>query len=147
MPVENPVPFVEGHFTWPSEDPRLLGSQCRQCETAVFPRSFTCPNPECSSRKVEDVEFDRVGTLASFTVVRYPPPPPFVASDPFTPFAIAEVEFANGVQVVGPVPAEDGFDFELGQQMETIVGRYYIDEEGQEIVGWMFKPAGADSHA
>ena len=93
------------------------------------------------------MEFDRSGVLASYTVVRYPPPPPFVAPDPFVPFAIAEVEFANGVQVVGPVAGEHDLDFALGQPMETVIERYYTDEAGQDIVGWMFKPIKADSHA
>ena len=91
--------------------------------------------------------FDRLGILASYTVVRYPPPPPYVAPDPFVPFAIAEVEFPNGVQVVGPVTGEHGFDFTVGQSMETLVGRYYTDETGQDIIGWMFKPIDAGSHA
>ncbi len=140
MSAANGIPFVDGHFSWPSDDPRLLGSRCVSCETTVFPRTFTCPNPECDASEVEDVEFDRLGTLAGYTVVRYPPPPPFVPSDPFEPFAIAEVEFPNGVQVIGPVPAGHGETFTLGQPMETIVETYYVDDDGTDVVGWKFKP-------
>jgi len=142
MSEQTSIPFVEGHFTWPSEDPRLLGSRCTQCNTSVFPRTFTCPNPTCDGGDVTDIEFERNGTLASFTVVRYPPPPPFVPSDPFEPFAIAEVEFPNGVQVIGPVPTEHGFDFQLGQEMETIVATYYTDDDGSNVIGWKFQPVG-----
>lgn len=135
-------PFVEGHFTWPSSDPRLLGSQCSTCSTSVFPRTFTCPDPSCDGGDVTDVEFERTGTLASYTVVHYPPPPPFVAPDPFVPFAIAEVEFANGVQVIGPIPQDHGLVFRLGQAMETIVDTYYIDQDGSDVIGWKFQPTG-----
>ena len=142
MTDQTSIPFVEGHFTWPSDEPRLLGSQCSRCSTSVFPRTFTCPNPSCDGGDVADVEFERTGTLASYTVVHYPPPPPFVAPDPFEPFAIAEVEFANGVQVIGPVPQHHGLQFELGQVMETIVDKYYIDHDGNSVIGWKFQPIG-----
>lgn len=134
------IPFVEGFFQWPSEDPRLLGSRCLECDDQFFPPGFQCPNPTCTAKQVEVVAFPRAGVLASYTVVRYPPPPPFVPSDPFEPFAIAEVEFENGVQVIGPVPAADGLDLHIGSPMETIVDTYYTTEDGDDIVGWKFRP-------
>lgn len=142
MNDQTAIPFVEGHFSWPSDDPRLLGSRCATCSTSVFPRTFTCPNPSCDGGDVDDIQFDRIGTLASYTVVHYPPPPPFVPADPFEPFAIAEVEFANGVQVVGPIPLDHGLEFELGQPMETIVDTYYTDPDGRDVIGWKFRPTG-----
>jgi uncharacterized OB-fold protein len=134
------VPFVEGFFTHGADEPRLLGSRCTTCGTAVFPRSFTCPNPSCPEPAVVDHTFERVGTLASFTVVHYPPPPPFVPPDPFEPFAIAEVAFPSGVQVIGPVPKEYGLEFDLGIDMETIVDVYYTNHDGEDVVGWKFRP-------
>ena len=141
------VPFVEGHFAWPTEEPRLLGTRCRSCSTAVFPASFTCPNPACPQPDVVDHQFGRTGTLASYTVVRYPPPPPFVPPDPFEPFAIAEVAFDEGVQVIGPVPHEYGLVFELGIPRETTSDTYYPDEDGRDVLGWKFRPAAGERDA
>ena len=31
------VAIEEGLFTWPSDDPRLLGSQCQDCGAIIFP--------------------------------------------------------------------------------------------------------------
>ena len=33
MPVSvaNQIPIAEGLFTWPSNDPRLIGSKCKKC--------------------------------------------------------------------------------------------------------------------
>ena len=145
MTSSTQIPFADGFFTWPADDPRLIGSRCLGCETVFFPRGFRCPDPTCATGEVEDVEFPAAGTLASYTVVRYPPPPPFVPPDPFEPFAIAEVEFANGVQVIGPVPVEAGLEFSLGIEMVTEVDVYYTSAAGTEVIGWKFRPAGATS--
>ena len=145
MTSNTQIPFAEGFFTWPADDPRLIGSRCLGCDAVFFPRGFRCPDPACPTTEVEDVEFPAVGKLASYTVVRYPPPPPFVPPDPFEPFAIAEVEFPNGVQVIGPVPVEAGLEFSLGTKMATEIERYYTDADGTDVIGWKFRPAEAAS--
>lgn len=141
MSSNRQIPFADGFFTWPADDPRLIGSRCLGCDAVFFPRGFRCPDPTCPTAEVKDVQFPAIGTLASCTVIRYPPPPPFVPTDPFEPFAIAEVEFDNGVQVIGPVPTESGLELELGTPMTTVVETYYTAEDGSEIVGWKFRPA------
>jgi len=140
MSAKQQIPFVEGFFEWPSTDPRLIGSRCVECGNAFFPKGFRCPDPACFGDEVEDVRFPRSGILSSFTVVRYPPPPPFVPTDPFEAFAIAEVEFDNGVQVIGPVPVEVGLDLNVGSPMQTEIDAYYTNEAGTEVVGWKFRP-------
>lgn len=133
------TPFVAGHFTWPADEPRLLGTRCDTCHRVTFPPATVCPEPGCGGTGMHPTPLTRRGTLASFTVVRYPPPPPFVPSDPFLPFAIAEVAFVEGVQVIGPVPTEDGLDLAVGEPMETVVEPYYVDAEGRSVVGWKFR--------
>jgi hypothetical protein len=135
---------VEGAFTL-GGDARLIASKCDTCETYAFPRSFACPNPSCEGRDVRDAELSRSGRLASFTVVHYPPPAPYVAADPFEPFAIAEVAFPEGIQVVGPVTGCDPADLKMGMEMETVVEPYYTGRDGSRMVGWKFRPAGGHS--
>ena len=41
------VPVAEGVFTWPSDDPRLIGSRCAACGIVTFPAQASCPR--CAS--------------------------------------------------------------------------------------------------
>ena len=138
VPPDNYV--LAGAFTTSGDEARLIASRCLSCETYAFPRSFTCPNPACDGRDVEDAELSRTGTLASFTIVHYPPPPPYVAPDPFEPFAIGEVEFAEGIQVVGPITGCEPGDLEMRMQVETVVEPYYVEADGARMIGWKFRP-------
>ena len=122
------------------DNPRLIASKCLSCETFAFPKSFTCPNPVCDGREVHDSALSRQGTLASFTVVHYPPPPPYVPADPFEPFAIAEVAFPEGIQIVGPMTGCDPSDLVMNMKVETVVEPYYTDADGTRMLGWKFRP-------
>ena len=134
------VPVLDGMFAWPTEVPRLLASRCTTCGTHTFPRTFICPNPACIEREVEDAELSPYGTLASYTVVHYPPPRPFVPPDPFVPFILGEVAFPEGIQVVGPVVGVDLDAVRLGIAVETVIEPYSVTEDGVEVVGWKFRP-------
>ena len=135
-------PVVAGAFNWPSTDHRLLVSKCPICHTVAFPKAYSCPNPDCDGREVVETALSRTGTLASYTVVHYPPPPPYVPADPFEPFAIGEVSFPEGIQIVGPVTECEPANLEIGQAMETVIDTYYTAEDGISVVGWKFQPAG-----
>ena len=41
--IADQVPIADGLFTWPSNDPRLLGSKCRDCGVVTFPAQSGCP--------------------------------------------------------------------------------------------------------
>ena len=49
------VPIEEGLFTWPSDDPKLIGSLCLDCGAIVFPAQSGCPR--CTSDNTERKEF------------------------------------------------------------------------------------------
>lgn len=138
------TPVLEGSFV--SEPaPALVGSRCRSCQTVAFPASFTCPNPRCSDKEVAPSPLSRVGRLASWTTVHFPPPPPFVAPDPFTPITVVEVEFASdGIQVVGPLAGASVEQLRMGMPMETVVESYYSTDDG-EVIGWKFRPTEQES--
>jgi uncharacterized protein len=138
------VPVLEGAFAWFGDAPALLGSHCLACGSWAFPRTFLCPNPRCVDRRVEDAPLSKVGRLASWTVVHFPPPRPYVAEDPFVPFAIGEVEFPEGIQVIGPVTGCQPEELHAGRLMKTIVEPYYVDLEGNAVVGWKFSPVSGE---
>ncbi|MCE2526977.1 MAG: OB-fold domain-containing protein [Actinomycetia bacterium] len=135
----NRTPVLEGSFVSEPE-PALVGSRCRSCETVAFPASFTCPNPRCMDKDVAPAPLSRTGRLASWTTVHFPPPPPFVAADPFVPITVVEVDFASeGIQVVGPLTGAGADELRMGMPMETVVEPYYADSDG-EVIGWKFRP-------
>lgn len=135
-------PAIEGWFSRDGE-PRLLGSRCTACGTVFFPKeTFACRNPHCGSRALEETPLSNRGTLWSFTDNRYPPPPPFVASDPFEPYAIAAVELAAEKMVVlGQVVRGVGTDrLAVGMEMELVVETLFEDEAGAHEI-WKWRPA------
>ena len=92
-------------------------------------------------KDVAAAALSRIGRLASWTTVHFPPPPPFVAPDPFVPITVVEVEFASeGIQVVGPLAGASAEQLRMGMPMETVVEPYYSDGDG-EVIGWKFRPA------
>ena len=48
------VPVAEGVFTWPSDEPALIGSRCVTCGNHMFPVQSGCP--KCSGDTTETVE-------------------------------------------------------------------------------------------
>jgi uncharacterized OB-fold protein len=142
-------PAVEGWFTDDAEPPRLIGTRCRSCGTYFFPReTFSCRNPACASSQLEEVQLSRRGRLWSYTNNCYAPPPPFVASDPFQPYAVAAVELEKERMVVlGQVEAGVAVeDLEVGMEMELTVGTLYQDAEREAVI-WKWRPVAPEGSA
>ncbi|GIR36247.1 MAG: hypothetical protein CM15mP49_16320 [Actinomycetota bacterium] len=73
------VAIEEGLFTWPSDDPRLLGSQCQDCGAIIFPMQSGCPR--CASDDTKPKELGTRGKLWTWTIQGYPPKSPPYAGD------------------------------------------------------------------
>jgi uncharacterized OB-fold protein len=135
------VPAVDGLFR-ADEPVALIGGRCDACGTYSFPRAtLSCPNPACTAGEAREVELSRRGRLWSYTDARYPPPPPFVAKDPYHPFAIAAVELeAEQMVVLGQVVAGVGAEhLWVGCEMELTAETLYEDEEREYMV-WKWRP-------
>ena len=136
--VDHPsaAPAVDGWFTT-GDAPALLGSRCGSCGTYAFPKeTFSCRNPACSSTDLNEVELSRTGTVWSFAVNHYPPPPPGLAPDPYEPVTVAAVQLADEQLVVlGQVAG--GGTVSVGQDVELIVEPIIPDAD--ELV-WKWRP-------
>ena len=142
--TEKRVAAFEDLFTWPSDDPRLIATKCKSCGHCAFPKTFTCGNPNCKNKDVEDILLSKRGKLWSWSTQYYKPPPPFVAPDPYVPFAVGLVEFPEGIKVLGIVtgcntPDED---LKINMEVEVVAEKLFVDEDGNEVIGWKFKPVG-----
>jgi len=138
------VAAIEGWYTLEPQ-PHLIGSRCRACGTYFFPRlSSFCRNPACEGNAFDEVKLSRTGRIWSYTNACYPPPPPFVAAQPFVPFAIAAVELeAERMIVLGQVAAGiDVSQLKVGMPVELVLETLY-SEGGQDKLVWKWKPSGA----
>ena len=136
-------PAVEGWLTLDPAAPRLLGTRCRACGAVFFPKETAfCRNPRCTGTELDEVALSRRGTLWSYTDNRYAPPAPYVAADPFEPYAIAAVELAEEKMVIlGQVaPGVRVEELEVGMEMELALGTLYTDEQHEYLI-WHWKPA------
>lgn len=106
------------------------------------PRNGDCPNPICDSATLEPTTLSRRGTIWSYTENRYAPPPPYVAADPFEPYALAAVELADeGLVVLGRVTTGIlAADLKVGMEMQLELDVSHRDAEHEYIV-YVWAPA------
>ena len=127
---------IDGWFTLDAAQPHLLGSRCVVCGTYFFPptKGF-CRNPDCEGTEFAAVPLSRTGRIWSYTNACYQPPEPFVAPDPFVPFAIAAVELEKEKMIVlgQLVAGVDVAQLAVGMPVELVVETLYHDGE-QDIV-------------
>lgn len=136
---------IEGWYTMDPDQPQLLGSRCKECGSYYFPKQFTyCKNPSCDSSEFEEVPLSRTGKVWSYTNACYEPPEPFVAPDPFVPYAIAAVELEKEQMIVlGQVATGSGVeDIKVGDAMELVLETLHDSDEGEKMI-WKWKPSAA----
>ncbi len=135
------VPAIEGWFTM-DDEPRLVGSRGVTTGSYFFPKGLALSrNPAAPTEALEEVGLGRRGRVWSFTTNHYPPPPPYVAPDPFVPYTIVAVELPDE-QLVVLGQLADGADpaaLRIGAEVELVLGTLYEDDD-QEHVVWKWRP-------
>lgn len=134
------VPIREGLFTWPSPEPRLLASRCTACGALSWPSTGTCANPHCRGGRIEQIELSRRGRLDSHTIMRYQPPPPWRGPQSMVPMGQGFVILPEGIAVAAVFTTADPAELTPGREMELVVDKLYDDEEGNEVMGYRFRP-------
>jgi uncharacterized OB-fold protein len=140
------VPVAEGIFTWPSDDPQLIGSRCGDCGIVTFPSQDSCPR--CSSTAMEEHLLARRGRLWAWTTQDFPPPsPPYAGptGKEFVPFAVGYVELGGEVRVETRLTEATADTLTTGAEMELVVVPFRESEDGdgdcEEVVTFAFRPA------
>lgn len=133
-------PVADDLFTWPSDEPQLIASKCRDCATVTFPRQASCPN--CAGRDAEVHLLARRGTLWTYTVQHFRPKAPFVGADEaFTPYAVGYVDLAGEVLVESRLVLNDLAELRIGASMELVIETIAHDGDGAAIVTFAFAPS------
>ena len=139
--MSNQVAIAEGLFTWPSDDPRLLGSRCEDCGIVEFPVKDTCP--ACSGQNVHVHELPKRGTLWTWTIQAFMPKEPYVSDETpetFQPFGIGYLELPGNVRIEGRLLENDPDKLKIGMEMEVVFEKYRTAENGDDVISYFFKP-------
>ena len=136
--VKKRIPIGEGLFHLPQsegEQPYLIGGKCHDCSYVAFPAIEVCPN--ClHENTIKEVPLSRIGKIETYTVVQQAPKG-FQA-----PYIMSYVVLPEGVRIFslisGCEPEDDSLSIE--QEVELTIDRIREDEDGNEIIGWKFRP-------
>jgi len=136
------IPIQEGLFTWPSDDPRLIGSKCKNCGQVTFPAQTSCTS--CCLQDTEDIELSQEGTLWTWTIQGFPPKsPPYAKQETpetFVPYGVGYVELPEGVRVETRLTENNPEKLTIGMTMQLVVESFIEDENGNEFMAFFFKP-------
>ena len=136
------VPIAEGLYTWPSNAPQLIGSRCTRCQEVAFPAQSSCPN--CTGDSTEEILLARRGRLWTWTIQRFPPPPPFIGDrEDFVPFGVGYIELAEGIRIEARLTTSDPGELEIGMEMELVVEKFQDGEDGEELMTFAYSPVQA----
>ena len=131
------IPIAPNLFQFSPEGARLIGSRCVECGEVRFPVSEFCP--QCCTATTETIPLSRRGTLYSFTVQRFRPPPPYRGPEEFEPYGIGMIELPEGLRVTAVLADEDIDSLCVGMEMELIIMKLFEDEMGREVLGYKFR--------
>jgi uncharacterized protein len=134
------VPVAEGVFTWPADDPQLIGSRCTACGIVTFPAQDSCPR--CASTEMAENLLARRGSLWAWTTQEFPPPsPPYAGATgaDFVPFGVGYVDLGD-VKVETRLTEADPERLAHGMAMELALVPFRTDDDGNDVVTFAFRP-------
>ena len=129
----------ENLFDMSEGKPSLIVTHSTSCGDYFFPKSFTCHNPNCVEKQIEQTHLSRYGKVENYSIMNYPPPPPFVTKDPYEPIVCAAVEFPEGITILGMMEGTTADEVRIGMDVEVTVGALYTNKKDEEIIAWKFK--------
>jgi uncharacterized OB-fold protein len=135
------VPVADGVFTWPSDEPQLIGSRCGSCGMTTFPAQDSCAR--CASTDMQEHLLPRRGVLWAWTTQDFPPPsPPYggPTGDAFEPYGIGYVQLDDDVRVESRLTVADPDSLGIGMEMELVILPFRTDDDGNEVVTFAFRP-------
>jgi uncharacterized OB-fold protein len=135
------VPVAEGVFTFPADEPQLIGAKCAACGIVTFPAQDACPR--CASTDMGEHLLARRGRLWAWTTQDFPPPsPPYSGptGNDFVPFGVGYVELPGEVKVETRLTTADPDVLTPGMEMELVVVPFRTDADGTEVVTFAFRP-------
>lgn len=132
-------PYENIYYRFREGEPYLIGSRCKLCGYVAFPKKIICP--ACVTREsMEEIKLSGKGKIDTFSVLH-------VGAPGFSvPYIVAYVVLPEGPRVFSMIngcePSEKSL--EVGTDVELVVGKICDDEQGNEVIGYKFKPIGVN---
>jgi uncharacterized OB-fold protein len=130
-------PIAEGLFTWPTDEPQLLGARCRDCAATTFPSQSGCPR--CTGRSMDVVTLPREGVLWSWTVQGFRPKDPYIGPKEFAPYGVGYVDLGD-VIVESRLSEHDRERLAIGQRMRLAIVPFVTDDPDAHWLTFEFGP-------
>jgi uncharacterized OB-fold protein len=140
--MSSQVAFAPDVFTWPSDEPQLIGGRCTRCAAVAFPTPPSCAR--CGSTEVERHLLPRRGTLWTFTTQEFLPKEPYASAETmetFKPYGVGLVQLGEEVRVEGRLTESDPDKLRIGREVELVVVPFRVDDDGTEVLTYAFEPA------
>ncbi len=119
----------------PADKPYLIGARCKVCGYTVFPKAQVCVKCR-KDGTMEEMKLGQRATLDTFAVMQVGPPefkPPYI---------IGQVKTDEGAKlftiITGCETKDDAMD--IGEKMELVIEKVKEDKEGNNIIGWKYRP-------
>lgn len=130
------IAFAPDVFTWPAEEPQLIGGRCAECQTVTFPVWPSCAR--CGSTAIERHLLPRRGTLWTFTTQEFLPKEPYAGGETpetFRPYGVGLIQLDDVVKVEARLTTADVDELRIGMEMELVIVPFRDD-----VVTFAFAP-------
>lgn len=135
------VAFAPDVFTWPADEPQLIGGRCTDCAAITFPQQGSCAR--CGSVEVEQHLLPRRGTLWTFTTQEFLPKEPYAGGETvetFQPYGVGVVQLGDEVRVEARLTVADPDQLQIGMDLELAIVPFRVDADGTEVLTFAFAP-------
>ena len=138
------IPLPPDVFTWPSDEPQLIGARCVACTAVTFPMTTSCPR--CGATDLAEHLLPRRGTLWTWTTQDFLPKEPYASGEPdetFQPYGVGLVQLGDEVRVEARLTEADPAELDFGMEVELVVVPFRQDGE-TTVVTFAFEPVRED---
>ncbi len=132
MPEEK---FIEeGWFKETPEGTFLLGSECQDCGMVSFPQKRVCPN--CFDGELKEVPLSKKGKLHTYALSIMGPP------GIEKPYVMGFIDLPEGIKLYSLLTECQPWDevLKVDMEMEMVIEKIKEDQEGNDIIGYKFRP-------
>lgn len=134
------IAFAPDVFTWPADEPQLIGGRCGACGAVAFPHQGSCPR--CGDLAMARHLLPRRGTLWTFTTQEFLPKEPYASGETletFTPYGVGLVQLGDEVRVEGRLTEGDASKLRIGMSVQLVIVPFRVEPDGTEILTYAFE--------
>ena len=127
-------------FTWPADEPQLIGGRCGECGAIAFPLESACPR--CGATPMAEHLLPRRGTLWTWTTQDFLPKEPYASGETmetFRPYGVGLVQLGDEVRVEARLTEADPAKLDFGMEVQLVVVPFREDGDTTTVT-FAFEP-------